>query len=1114
MKQKLPVKNYLFQAVLIVLGVVLSHGGFAQLTETFNTTSLPAGWSNTNNWGTSSANGFWKFSGNPDYAMNPTNDHTGNGGRYAWVDGSFPNGAGRIVRLESPGIAANTLLNPELKFWLKRRTTGYSINPMNEFTVDLYNGTAWQNAIFTHTTQTVNGAWEEITVNLATYTLTGNIKVRFNVEKKGSPAYYDDIAIDDIRVKNVANNDVSPSALITPALPACVIDTNVKVELTNMGINTLTNVKFALSLNGVAQTPTTWTGSLATNAKDTVTLTSLPTLNFGDTIQIRTYDMNSGATDQIAANDTLTVIYKKGLSGTYTLGTAASNDYNTFAQFMAAVEEYGLCGPVVVNVMDGTYNEQIEINEYSTSNSTNTVTFKSNSGNAAAVVISSSGTSASNYTVKFKKARYFNFENLTIENLGSSYSRAVVYEDKAHHNGLKKCILTSPTSTSSWNNNRSVVYANSEDLDSNMIVENTINNGTYGVYYRGSSNNYNKGFVMKGNKFMNQYHYGSYVYYAERANLSDNYYLTNSTYSSSYAMYNYYCFEVKINDNYIDARTNAFYRGIYNFQVTGSLNQWASISGNRVKFRNYGIYASNGIFAVISNNTVVAHTTSNSSSRAVFVTGGSTNQVFNNNMVNNEGGYAYYISGNPLYVSNHNNFHSSGTNVIYSGSAHADLASFTAATQFDSMSIEVVNTAMDTLNLRECNDSLNAKGMANPWSVKDFQGHTRDANTPDIGADEFLPISAFTLGPDKVLCTGDTMNLVMNMFDTAIWLNTDTSYTYQVVNPGSYSVKVIDVCGTASDTIAVLAQPQSQLQNTLNLCAGETKTLKPGITGTYTWGGTSSTADSLDVNAAGVYKVTILDAHSCTTKDSVTVTQSAAVNLPDTTMYVCEGNSLTLDAVISGSYLWSDASSTTTQTLNVNASGTYKVTVTDAHNCVSKDSAVVVKVLNPVASFTTSSSAFTVTVNNTSQNGTSYYWDFGDGNSSTQENPGPHVYSFWPENKEYSIKLVVTNRCGSDSVTVKAKTSVGVEELADGSQLDVYPNPVVNDLKLDINTARAQEVGVKILNVNGQQVFERNIGTINGASNVRLDVSGLAKGVYFVNVTLGEEVVVYRILKN
>jgi hypothetical protein len=167
--------------------------------ESFDAMSLPAGWSNSNNQSDVSANAFWKFSPTGiDYGMAGTTDHTGNGGTFAWVDGSSPYPI--IVTLTSPLYPQESYT--DLTFFMKRNTTGYDTNPMNTFTLDFYDGSTWHNAVFTHTSNTASGNWEQFIVPLNSFTITGQVQYRINVNKNGAITYYDDIAVDDFQLNS------------------------------------------------------------------------------------------------------------------------------------------------------------------------------------------------------------------------------------------------------------------------------------------------------------------------------------------------------------------------------------------------------------------------------------------------------------------------------------------------------------------------------------------------------------------------------------------------------------------------------------------------------------------------------------------------------------------------------------------------------------------------------------------------------------------------------------------------------------------------------------------------------------------------------------------------
>ncbi len=87
---------------------------------------------------------------------------------------------------------------------------------------------------------------------------------------------------------------------------------------------------------------------------------------------------------------------------------------------------------------------------------------------------------------------------------------------------------------------------------------------------------------------------------------------------------------------------------------------------------------------------------------------------------------------------------------------------------------------------------------------------------------------------------------------------------------------------------------------------------------------------------------------------------------------------------------------------------------------------------------------------------------------------------------------------------------LGIEKYDFGSQqLAVYPNPFVDEVNVNVKNA-SETLSVKVTNQLGQVVFENKD---NQTDNMRLNLSGLGYGVYFVSVASGNSYYTQKIIK-
>ncbi|MDB5283010.1 MAG: Peptidase family protein, partial [Bacteroidota bacterium] len=166
--------------------------------------------------------------------------------------------------------------------------------------------------------------------------------------------------------------------------------------------------------------------------------------------------------------------------------------------------------------------------------------------------------------------------------------------------------------------------------------------------------------------------------------------------------------------------------------------------------------------------------------------------------------------------------------------------------------------------------------------------------------------------------------------------------------------------------------------------------------------------------------------------------------------------------------------------------------------CITTRTAVAVNVLGAVGSpFTTNDLGNFAISFIASNNGIpSYYWTFGDGYTSTLQNP-THTYA---TSGNYIVRLIEASGNCADTLTqtITVTGPSGVEDISSFGNISVFPNPAKDQLNLTIVANQAiNNCQVSIYNVLGEALILQNAKLDSGSNSVNLDVARLSAGVYF-----------------
>ena len=184
-------------------------GALAPTHETFSTGVLPVGTCTPNQWAISALAGDgWRFTGNPGYNASTTMGNNRVSGEFAWIDFS---GTDTDPVLEVEDIDASGLTTPGLVIDYFSDLGTYTCGDNNILHIEAYDGTSW---VSVSSLQLNATGWNTYAFSLAGMenTTTSMMQIRFRGESSGlSCDYYNDLLLDDVRVRDVVLGCTDPS---------------------------------------------------------------------------------------------------------------------------------------------------------------------------------------------------------------------------------------------------------------------------------------------------------------------------------------------------------------------------------------------------------------------------------------------------------------------------------------------------------------------------------------------------------------------------------------------------------------------------------------------------------------------------------------------------------------------------------------------------------------------------------------------------------------------------------------------------------------------------------------------------------------------------------------
>ncbi len=389
------------------------------------------------------------------------------------------------------------------------------------------------------------------------------------------------------------------------------------------------------------------------------------------------------------------------------------------------------------------------------------------------------------------------------------------------------------------------------------------------------------------------------------------------------------------------------------------------------------------------------------------------------------------------------------------------------------------------------------------YSVTDTSCNTSISDEITVTVNPQIMLDA---GNDVTICQGTGTTLTATGNGNFLWSTGETTASI-TVNPNVETVYTVtsssNGCEVSDEvTVSIEAAPEVNLNvdDTIIRCATDQEaiTLMATGVGDFLWS-TGETTPSITVNTTGTTRYTVTATNACgetATDEVLIIVNEPVIADAGEDVAIGLGQSTILTATGGDDYLWSTGETAQSIIVNPTEDTVYYVAVA-RDGCTDSDEVAVsvgeaVLMINTGLDITICKGD-KVTLKASGSN--DYLWSTGE--------ITPIIYATPDVTTNYSVSAYVKGVLETAEITVFVEDCAA--DIASNSNnrinnhFEVYPNPtegIVNIFLPDLTT----KIRVSVISLNGSLLYNKEIKADNNGIFTQIDLSSMARGIYFIKM--------------